>query len=115
MCTAVVAIFYAQSYGSPVVLIFAKFIEYKLDKLRTDSNFLKEFCIATIFCKISRISAPNLDIEERSGCHVFKNPYCNPFPSEPCIISHPHFLMGCYHFSSDVFQNKTIIVGFFTI
>ena len=28
------------------------------------------------------------------------------------IISHPHFLMDSYHFSSTVFQNITIIVRF---
>ena len=29
------------------------------------------------------------------------------------ITSHPHFVMGSYHLSRAVFQNKTIIVGHF--
>ena len=28
------------------------------------------------------------------------------------VISRPHLPMDSYHLSSDVFQNKTIIVGF---
>ena len=28
------------------------------------------------------------------------------------IISHPHFLIGSYHLSSVLLQNKAIIVGF---
>ena len=47
-------------------------------------NFLKEFRIATTLLqnfKDLNFSSQTSIFEKLSGSHVFKNPFCNPFPS----------------------------------
>ena len=73
-----------------------------------ESNFLKEFRIATTFVQNFKDFQAKFDFEKYSSWTVLKNPFSI---SIQAIISHPHFLMGSYHLLSDVFQNKTI-VGF---
>ena len=91
--------------------MFAKFIEYKLDKLQISDRkkFLKEFCIATIFLQNFK--------DFRAELEYLKNVQVVTFSKIHIVIhfhaiSHPHFLMGCHHLSRAVYQSKTIIVGF---
>ena len=76
-----------------------------------ESNFLKEFRIATAFLQSFQ------DFQAKLEC--LKKVHPEQFSKRHFVIhlhpSQPFFLMGSYHFLGVVFQNKTIIVGFSNI
>ena len=75
------------------------------------SNFLKEFRIPTTFVQNLKDFQSKFDYVKKVHPGQFLKIYFVIHFHPSTIISHPHFLMDSYHFSSDLFQDKTIIVG----
>ena len=80
----------------------------------TKSNFLKEFCITTIFLQNFKYFRAELEYLKTFRLSRFQKKSTLQFISIQAIISHPQ-LMGSYHLLRAYFQNKTVIVGYFKI
>ena len=72
-----------------------------------ESNFLKELRIATKFLQNLKDFQAKLGYLKKFHPEQFSKIHFE-INFQP---SHPHFLMGSYHFPGDVFQNKTTIAG----
>ena len=76
-------------------------------------QFLKEFCIATIFLQNFKDFRAELEyLKKEIQAVAFSK---NHIVCILAIINHPDFLMGSCRLSRAVFQSQTIIAGFSAI